>query len=162
MTTENPQDDPIQPDVVDSDEEQEDEEGPSISQPTKLIRMASMTRAMLEEVRQAPTDEPGRRRLLEIHERSLDQLRGVISDGLRQELDEIFLPLANNEATPSESEIRIAQAQLVGWLEGLFHGIQASIASQQMAAQAQLQQMQQRRLRAPAPEGEDPNTGLYL
>jgi hypothetical protein len=122
--------------------------------------MASMTRAMLEEVRQAPTDEPGRRRLLEIHERSLDQLRGVISDGLRRELDEIFLPLASEDATPSESEIRIAQAQLVGWLEGLFHGIQASLFSQQMAAQSQLAEM---RSRAALERGETKEyPGTYL
>ncbi|MGZ6772866.1 MAG: proteasome activator, partial [Mycobacteriaceae bacterium] len=46
-----------------------------------------------------------------------------------------------SEATPSESELRIAQAQLVGWLEGLFHGIQTAIYAQQMAARAQLEQM---------------------
>ncbi len=136
-------------------------EEPAISQPTKLIRMASMTRAMLDEVRQAPTDEPGRRRLLEVHERSLDQLRDVISTELRNEMDDIFLPLAAGENAPSESEIRIAQAQLVGWLEGLFHGIQASLVSQQVEAQSQLAEM---RARGAIEPGQEPGeySGTYL
>lgn len=146
------------PEVVEDDPPAEE---PDISQPTKLIRMASMTRAMLDEVRQAPTDEPGRRRLLEIHERSLDQLRGVISRELRAELDDIFLPLAADEAAPSDSEIRIAQAQLVGWLEGLFHGIQASLFSQQVAAQTQLAEMRHRgALERGSEPGEYPGTYL--
>ena len=132
---------PIQPEVVDETTADDGQPQSAITQPTKLIRMASMTRAMLEEVRQAPPDEAGRRRLLEIHERSLDQLRDVLSDDLRAELDGIFLPLADESETPSESELRIAQAQLVGWLEGLFHGIQASLFTQQAAAQRQLVEM---------------------
>lgn len=129
----------------------------SISRPSKLIRIASMTRAMLEEVRQAPLDDAGRRRLSEIYEGSLDELKEVLSDDLRDELDSIFLPLRGD--TPSESELRIAQAQLVGWLEGLFHGIQASLWSQQMAARAQLEEVRKGRLEA----GEDqPGSGLYL
>ncbi len=102
-----------------------------------------MTRATLDEVRQAPLDEAGRKRLLEIYRRSIDELKDVLSEDLRAELDEVFLPLTTD--VPSESELRIAQAQLVGWLEGLFHGIQASLWSQQMAAQAQLQEVRQRR-----------------
>ena len=151
---------PIHPDAV-TDDHDDRKDGPAVSHPTKLIRMASMTRAMLDEVRQAPTDEPGRRRLLEIHERSLDQLRNVISSELRKELDDIFLPLADDEATPSESEIRIAQAQLVGWLEGLFHGIQASLFSQQVEAQSQLAEM---RTRGALEPGQDSGeySGTYL
>jgi hypothetical protein len=113
----------------------------TISQPSKLIRIASMTRATLDEVRQAPLDEAGRKRLLSIYRRSLDELKEVLSPDLREELDEVFLPLTSE--IPSESELRVAQAQLVGWLEGLFHGIQASLWSQQVAAQAQLAQVRQ-------------------
>jgi hypothetical protein len=133
---------------------------PPVSQPTKLIRIASMTRAMLEEVRQAPLDESGRKRLAEVHERSLDELREVLSPDLLEEFNEIMVPL--DEAV-TEAEIRIAQAQLIGWLEGLFHGIQASLWSQQMAAQTQLAEMQKR---AMLPPGEipplDDSSGPYL
>jgi hypothetical protein len=120
----------------------------SVSQPTKLIRIASMTRATLDEVRQAPLDEAGRTRLLAVYTRTIEELKEVLSDDLREELDEVFLPLTSQ--VPSESELRIAQAQLVGWLEGLFHGIQASLWTQQMAAQAQLEEMRTRKsLEAP-------------
>lgn len=129
-----------------------------VLQPTKLIRIASMTRALLEEARHAPLDEPGRKRLGEIHDLSLDELREVLSNDLQAEFNEIFRPL-HSEVTPSESELRLAQAQLIGWLEGLFHGIQASLWSQQMAAQAQLAELQRRQLGKPQ-EGE--RTGLYL
>jgi hypothetical protein len=133
--------------------------GPPVSQPTKLIRIASMTRAMLEEVRQAPLDESGRKRLAAVHERSLDELREVLSQELLEEFNEIMLPL--DEAV-TEAEIRIAQAQLIGWLEGLFHGIQASLWSQQMAAQSQLAEMQKRALLPPGQQPEDDSSGLYL
>ncbi|MGF1665277.1 MAG: proteasome activator [Acidimicrobiia bacterium] len=138
-----------------------DPDAPSILQPTKLIRIASMTRAMLEEVRQSPLDEPGRQRLMRIHERSLDELREVLSQDLQEEFNEIFEPLHRDDI-PSESELRIAQAQLIGWLEGLFHGIQASLFSQQMAAQAQLAEMQRRAIgQGGGPQQQEP-TGLYL
>jgi hypothetical protein len=133
---------PIQPEVV-TDPQDDDGEQSAISHPTKLIRIASMTRATLDEVRQAPLDEAGRKRLLEIYRRSLDELKEVLSPDLQEELDEIFLPLTSE--IPSESELRIAQAQLVGWLEGLFHGIQASLWSQQVAAQAQLAEVRQKK-----------------
>jgi hypothetical protein len=136
---------------------------PPVSQPTKLIRIASMTRAMLDEVRQAPLDDAGRRRLLEIHERTLTELREILSPELLDEFDEMFLPIRNE--VPSESELRVAQAQLVGWLEGVFHGIQASLWSQQAAAQAQLQQLrQQRALQGPAETDDDQRSypGVYL
>src|ERR1041385_2956102 len=109
-----------------------------ISQPAKLIRIGSMIKELLGEVRQSTLDEAGRKRLKEIHERAIAALRETLSDELQQELDTLSLPL---ESTPSQSEIRIAQAQLVGWLEGLFQGIQAALFSQQMAARAQLEQM---------------------
>lgn len=133
---------PVRPEVM-NDAPDDGEEQSTVSQPTKLIRIASMTRATLDEVRQAPLDEAGRKRLLSIYRLALDELKEVLSPDLREELDEIFLPLTSE--VPSESELRIAQAQLVGWLEGLFHGIQASLWSQQMAAQAQLAEVRQRK-----------------
>jgi hypothetical protein len=113
-----------------------------ISSPTKLIRIASMVRTMLDEVRRAPLDDAGRKRLKEIHERSLEELESVLSPDLQQELTEVVLPLTSDD--PTESELRLAQAQVVGWLEGLFHGIQATLFTQQAAAQGQLEQMRRR------------------
>ena len=161
-TTEIPDDDgeALTPQVVEeaSGQEPESDEGSFVTEPSKLIRIASMTRAMLDEVRQAPLDDAGRQRLLSIYQRSIDELRDVLSPDLKEELDAIFLPLERE--TPSESELRIAQAQLVGWLEGLFHGIQASLFSQQMSAAAQLEQM--RRKRALESTTDDTPSGLYL
>jgi hypothetical protein len=154
-------DDAVRPDSVDEPSAPDDAgtaDEPLVRQPTKLIRIASMTRAMLEEVRQAPLDEAGRHRLMKIHERSLEELREVLSAELLQEFDDIFQPI-RGEVTPSESELRLAQAQLIGWLEGLFHGIQASLFSQQMAAQAQLAEMQRRQQLG---RSSDEPTGLYL
>jgi hypothetical protein len=119
-----------------------EETGEQISSPTKLIRIASMVRNMLDEVRRAPLDDAARRRLREIHEKSLDELESVLSPDLRRELTEVVLPFTSD--APSESELRLAQAQLVGWLEGLFHGIQATLFTQQAAAQSQLEQMRRR------------------
>ncbi len=124
-----------------------DEQSEHISSPTKLIRIASMVRTMLEEVRRAPLDDAGRRRLREIHERSVSELEGVLSPDLRDELNEVVLPFT--EEAPSESELRLAQAQLVGWLEGLFHGIQATLFTQQAQAQSQLDEMRRRRMLEP-------------
>ncbi|MDH3425151.1 MAG: bacterial proteasome activator family protein [Acidimicrobiia bacterium] len=149
--------DVVEPEVVDATEESAQREG--VSRPSLIIRIASMTRAMLEEVRQAPLDEAGRKRLLEVHDRSLDELAEVLSPDLRQEFEDIFIPL--NQENPSQSELRIAQAQLVGWLEGLFHGIQASLFSQQIAAQAQLQEVQARRMLEQGEQADQP-PGLYL
>jgi hypothetical protein len=155
---------PLTPDAVETaDEAVDEEEGqPPVSRPTKLIRIASMTRAMLEEARQAPLDEGGRQRLAEVHARSVDELREILSDELQEEFDEIMIPL--NRAHATEAELRIAQAQLIGWLEGLFHGIQASLWSQQMAAQSQLAEVQRKALLAPGERGtkEDDSSGLYL
>ena len=120
-----------------------DEAAEQVMRPTKVIRIASMVRTMLDEVRRAPLDDAGRRRLREIHERSLHELEGVLSPELRQELADVVLPFTSD--APSESELRLAQAQLVGWLEGLFHGIQATIFTQQAAAQQQLEELRHRR-----------------
>src|SRR5438046_4785917 len=92
----------------------------TITEPAKLLRIASMVRELLDETRQASLDEPGRKRLKEIYDRSVGELREVLSQDLQQELAELAPPL---DHVPTESEIRVAQAQLVGWLEGLFHGI---------------------------------------
>jgi proteasome activator-like protein len=119
-----------------------------VTEPAKLIRIASMVRNMLEEVRHAPLDEAGRRRLRDVHDRSISGLEEILSPDLREELAEVFLPFT--DAAPSESELRLTQAQLVGWLEGLFHGIQASLMSQQMATQAQIEQMRKQRALNPA------------
>jgi hypothetical protein len=130
-----------------------------VTRPTKLIRIASMVRGMLEEVRRAPLDDAGRRALREIHEKSLRELEGVLSPDLRTELEEVVLPFTSE--TPSESELRIAQAQLVGWLEGLFHGIQATLFTQQAMAQQQLNEIGQRRALDPGSPGER-LPGAYL
>lgn len=142
-----------------TDAEEVDEQ---VLRPTKLIRIASMVRSMLDEVRRAPLDDAGRRALREIHERSVHELEGILSPELRQELREVALPL--NDPTPSESELRLAQAQLVGWLEGLFHGIQATLFTQQAAAQQQFEEMRRRHaLEIGAPDGAGPQApGQYL
>jgi len=147
---------PLQPQVVDEDADKAGEDGTFVSEPARLIRIASMTRAMLEEVRQADLDEAGRARLLQIYATSMDQLRESLSDDLAEEMDAMFGPLEGSGVT--ESELRIVQAQLVGWLEGLFHGIQASVFSQQAAAAAQLEEMR-RRLSIESSEAEP---GQYL
>ncbi|HEV3363050.1 MAG TPA: proteasome activator [Acidimicrobiia bacterium] len=126
------------------EEGKEEPDRESVSQPSKLIRIATMVKSMLEEVRQASLDEAGRQRLRQIYDRSLAELSEVLSEDLRDELDEVMVPFG--EGLPSESELRIAQAQLVGWLEGLFHGIQATMMTQQMMAQQQLEQMRRRAL----------------
>ena len=118
-------------------------ESEQVARPTKLIRIAAMVRALLDEARRAPLDDAGRRSLKEIHERSIKELQEILSPDLREELDEVTLTFPRD--TPTESELRIAQAQLVGWLEGLFQGIQASLFTQQMQAQRQFEEMRQRR-----------------
>ena len=110
-----------------------------VHSPTKVMRIGSMVKQLLEEVRAAPLDEAGRARLAQIHEQSLAELREGLAPDLVEELQRIALPFG--EQTPTESELRVAQAQLVGWLEGLFHGIQTAVFAQQMAAQAQLAEM---------------------
>lgn len=152
--------DHVTPEVVGSEPlAEEGRAAPSVTEPSKLIRIASMTRAMLEEVRGATLDDAGKARLAAIYDGSLEELREVLSDDLVDELDSVFLPIT--ETTPSESELRIVQAQLVGWLEGLFHGIQASLITQQMAASAQLETMRERK--ALSGQGQpSEGGGLYL
>jgi hypothetical protein len=115
-----------------------------IEQPAKVMRIGTMIKQLLEEVRAAPLDEAGRQRLREIHEKSIKELEDGLAPELRDELERLSLPFGGD--VPSEAELRIAQAQLVGWLEGLFHGIQTALFAQQMAARAQLEQMRGRAL----------------
>jgi hypothetical protein len=117
-----------------------EEPGNLIEQPAKVMRIGSMIKQLLEEVRAAPLDEASRTRLREIHQRSIKELEDGLAPELQDELERLSLPF-EGDTPPSEAELRIAQAQLVGWLEGLFHGIQAALVAQQMAARLQLEQI---------------------
>jgi hypothetical protein len=114
----------------------------SITQPAKVMRIGSMVKQLLDEVRQSSLDEASRERLAEIYERSITEVAGALSPDLQEELRMLALPF-RDDAIPSESELRVAKAQLVGWLEGLFHGIQATLFAQQVAARNQLEEMRQ-------------------
>ena len=115
-----------------------------VEQPAKVMRIGTMIKQLLEEVRAAPLDEASRNRLREIHATSIRELEEGLAPELREELDRLTLPFTEG-SVPSDAELRIAQAQLVGWLEGLFHGIQTALFAQQMAARAQLEQMREQR-----------------
>jgi hypothetical protein len=137
-----------------------------IEQPAKVMRIGSMIKQLLEEVRAAPLDEAGRQRLVEIHRRSIVELEDGLAPELRNELERISIEFTEG-AIPTEAELRIAQAQLVGWLEGLFHGIQAALVAQQMAARMQLEQIRTRPalpagLAGGQPEHGAKGTGQYL
>ncbi len=138
--------------------------GELVEQPAKVMRIGTMIKQLLEEVRAAPLDAASRHRLKEIHQSSIKELEQGLAPELIQELERLSLPFAQDE-TPSEAELRIAQAQLVGWLEGLFHGLQTALFAQQMAARAQLEQMR-RGLPAGSGDAEAPQqprgTGQYL
>jgi Protein of unknown function (DUF2587) len=132
----------VEVDAAQAGEGTPEEEDPSrlIEQPAKVMRIGSMIKQLLEEVKAAPLDERARQRLTEIHRRSITELETGLAPELVDELERLSLPFAEG-STPSEAELRMAQAQLVGWLEGLFHGIQAALVAQQMAARLQLEQM---------------------
>ncbi|WKX71444.1 bacterial proteasome activator family protein [Streptomyces sp. P1-3] len=130
-----------------------------VEQPAKVMRIGSMIKQLLEEVRAAPLDEASRVRLKEIHSSSVKELEDGLAPELIEELERLSLPFTD-EAVPTEAELRIAQAQLVGWLEGLFHGIQTALFAQQMAARAQLEQMR-RALPAGIAGGEDDEHGPH-
>lgn len=138
----------------------------TITEPAKLLRIASMVRELLEETRQTSLDEPGRKRLAEIYGRSVGELAGILSEDLREELASLAPPI--DDGVPTESELRVAQAQLVGWLEGLFHGIQAAMFAQQASARAQFEELRRRGLPAqspqggPAPQENERTPGQYL
>ena len=129
----------------------------SVNQPAKVLRIGSMVKTLLDEVRAAPLDEKSRVRLREIYEQSIHDLSEGLSPDLVAELERMAPPF--DVEAPSDAELRIAQAQLVGWLEGLFHGIQATLMTQQMAARAQLEETRQRGLPS---AGETGRTGAYL
>lgn len=157
------------PVVVMADAESRPEaSGAFVQQPAKVMRIGSMIRQLLEEVRNAPLDEAARARLRDIHARSLSELEDGLAPELVEELERLSLPFTD-EAVPSEAELRIAQAQLVGWLEGLFHGIQTALFAQQMAARAQFEEMRRQAIPGAlpvadgAPEGQPgQGPGLYL
>jgi ParB-like chromosome segregation protein Spo0J len=111
-----------------------------VEQPAKVMRIGSMIRQLLEEVKSAPLDDASRNRLKEIHASSIKELESGLAPELVEELERLSLPFTD-DSTPSDAELRIAQAQLVGWLEGLFHGIQTAIYAQQVSARAQFEQM---------------------
>ena len=151
----------------------EDADGKSLTdlveQPAKVMRIGTMIKQLLEEVRAAPLDDASRNRLRDIHRKSIRELEEGLAPELRDELERLTLPITD-ESIPSDAELRIAQAQLVGWLEGLFHGIQTALFAQQMAARAQLEQMRQGALPPGVtgpPQGQlggpgSPGTGQYL
>ena len=154
------------------DTEKEDEQGRSVTdlveQPAKVMRIGNMIRQLLAEVKSAPLDDASRQRLRRIHETSINELKQGLAPELAEELERITLPF-NDNVTPTDAELRIAQAQLVGWLEGLFHGIQTALFAQQMAARAQLEQMRRALPSGPVPptqpqqEGRREGTGgMYL
>ena len=137
-----------------------------VEQPAKVMRIGTMIKQLLEEVRAAPLDDASRTRLKEIHKSSIQELEQGLAPELRDELERLVLPFGD-DVVPTDAELRIAQAQLVGWLEGLFHGIQTALFAQQMAARAQLEQMRQGALPPgvmPAPGGGHggSGTGQYL
>jgi hypothetical protein len=132
----------------------------TIEQPGNLLWIGTMAKPQLEEIRQTPLDAASRARLRELYQISLRELAESLSPETRDELGRMALPFSDSEA-PSEAELRIAQAQLVGWLEGLFQGIQATLFAQQMAARAQLEEMRARAV-PPARGDQPPRTGTYL
>jgi hypothetical protein len=154
--TSSPEEPPVE--VVGSDDGQSVE---SVEQPAKVMRIGSMIKQLLEEVRQAPLDDASRTRLREIYETSVRELGEGLSPDLRDELARLALPFLE-ETAPSDAELRIAHAQLVGWLEGLFHGIQATLFAQQMAARNQLEQMRNRGLPSGQEEQGGVRPGTYL
>lgn len=140
-------------------EQQEQQEGPgdAIEHPAKVMRIASMARQLLDEVRAAPLDDASRSRLRAIYQTSVKELSEILSEDLREELERLSSPF--EQRTPSDAELRIAHAQLVGWLEGLFHGIQAMLFAQQMESRQALEEMRRRSL---PPGAEQPTPGQYL
>ncbi len=148
--------------VVGDERSDDDESGERnltdlVEQPAKVMRIGGMIRQLLEEVKSAPIDEASRTRLAGIYEASIRELEAGLAPELVEELERLSLPFSSE--TPSEAELRIAQAQLVGWLEGLFHGIQTVIYAQQMAARAQLEQMRKALPPGMSPDGGQPHPG---
>lgn len=151
-----------EPEVLPTPVPKDDSDEPMVSEPLKLVRIASMTQAMLVEVRGIELDENAVARLQSVHARTVDSLREIMSDDLREELDSVVLPLQEGA---TEAEVRVAQAQLAGWLEGLFHGIRASLWGQQVAVQRAAMQNMEALHALDAKEGpptDEKSSGLYL
>ncbi|MFT4658109.1 MAG: hypothetical protein ACJAXA_001766 [Candidatus Aldehydirespiratoraceae bacterium] len=170
MSEESVQPEVVEPPAVTTPAVEAPEPEPSVTEPAKVMRIGSMVKQLLEEVRAADLDEASRERLAEVYERSIVELSGALSPDLQEELRTLSLPF-DDEEIPSSVELRVAKAQLVGWLEGLFHGIQASLVAQQFVAQQQLQQMKQLpgqpQGQPGQPQGQPgqaapPQTGTYL
>ncbi|MFT6292038.1 MAG: hypothetical protein ACJAR2_002648 [Ilumatobacter sp.] len=170
MSEESVQPEVVEPPAVTAPVVDAPEPEPSVTEPAKVMRIGSMVKQLLEEVRAADLDEASRERLAEVYERSIVELSGALSPDLQEELRTLSLPF-DDEEIPSSVELRVAKAQLVGWLEGLFHGIQASLVAQQFVAQQQLQQMKQLpgqpQGQPGQPQGQPgqaapPQTGTYL
>ena len=172
--TSNPNDSDSDVEIIGGDVEDMDDAGVDgspltdlVEQPAKVMRIGTMIKQLLEEVRAAPLDDASRERLRDIHRHSIRELEEGLAPELRDELERLTLPFSE-DTIPSDAELRIAQAQLVGWLEGLFHGIQTALFAQQMAARAQLEQMRQGALPpgvtgVPGGRGPThPGTGQYL
>jgi Protein of unknown function (DUF2587) len=157
-----PQEQPPNLVIVQSPDSHEGDSGETVEQPAKVMRIGSMIKQLLDEVRQAPLDEATRGRLKEVYATSVKELADGLSPDLRDELARLTLPFSG-EDVPSDGELRVAQAQLVGWLEGLFHGIQATLYAQQMAARSQLEELRRRGLPAGASGDDRPSSpGTYL
>ncbi|MDH6282602.1 bacterial proteasome activator family protein [Prescottella agglutinans] len=158
---------------TESEQDAQDSLTDMVEQPAKVMRIGTMIKQLLEEVRAAPLDDASRTRLREIHKSSVRELEQGLAPELREELERLTLPFTD-DSVPTDAELRIAQAQLVGWLEGLFHGIQTALFAQQMAARAQLEQMRQgalppgmsmgpqHRVQAADDDSASPGTGQYL
>ena len=140
---------------VESSSEEERALTDLVEQPAKVMRIGSMIKQLLDEVREAPLDEAARARLRHIHQRSIKELEEGLAPELIEELERLTLPFTD-DVVPSDAELRIAQAQLVGWLEGLFHGIQTALFAQQMAARAAFDEMRRRALESGGGEGHHP------
>ena len=156
---------PETPEIVDDEQAPAQEDEATVSEPAKVMRIGTMIKQLLEEVRATDLDEPGRDRLREIYETSVNELAEALSTDLREELQRLALPF-DDEDVPSGAELRVAQAQLVGWLEGLFHGIQATLFAQQNAARQQLEMINRQQplppgQRPPAPDQQS-GGGVYL
>lgn len=155
---------PETPEIVDEPaaESQPAENTATVSEPAKVMRIGTMIRQLLEEVKATELDEPGRDRLKEIYETSVEELSEALSPDLREELARLALPFDEDDI-PTGPELRVAQAQLVGWLEGLFHGIQATLFAQQNAAKQQLEQIQRTQALPPGQGAPQPQAGgVYL
>jgi hypothetical protein len=163
MTTQQPQQpEQAAPGIVVVGEPAEQQQATeSVASPAKVLRIGSMVRQLLDEVRHAPLDEAGRARMREIYDISVRELGEALSPDLSDELSRVAQPFGQEE-TPSEAELRVAQAQLVGWLEGLFHGIQATLFAQQMAARNQLEEMRRRAIPGRGPREDPTASGQYL